>query len=111
LFPKKYRLRKKWEVKRVLVKGKQVQDIWWRIFYFKNFYKIPRITIIVGKKYHKSAVKRNKLKRKVREFLHHSILSWEQGIDLVIMPSGKFLNISPLTAKAIFENIKNIIKN
>ena len=100
MFPKTNRLRKKRDVKRVFKKGQRVHNSLLQLFFLKNFCNKVRVTVVVGKKYDKKAVYRNKLKRLVREWLHYDILSLS-GIDLIIMPSKKFATKKPDIVKLI----------
>ena len=66
-FPKKLTIRKSSEFEEVFKKGKNFHTKYFKIFYKKNSLGFPRLGIVVGKKFIASAVKRNFLKRIIRE--------------------------------------------
>ncbi len=66
-FPKELTIRKSSEFKEVFKKGKNFHTKYFKIFYKKNTLGFPRLGIVVGKNIFASAVKRNALKRVLRE--------------------------------------------
>jgi len=84
------RLRKKVEVERVLFKGKQAGNQFFFLRYYKQSVKSElssaRATVVVGKKFHNKAVKRNRIKRQVRHILRGIITQPKNsGIDFAVI--------------------------
>ena len=86
MLPVSHRLRKEWEVNRVFKKGKTLSSPSFIIKYFPSKRPSSRACVIVTKKYDKRAVKRNTLKRKFCEAIHHSIINLQKSFDIAILP-------------------------
>ncbi|MDA2918915.1 ribonuclease P protein component [Desulfobacterota bacterium AH_259_B03_O07] len=66
-FPRKLTIRKSPEFKEVFKRGKNFRTKYFKIYYKKNSLGFPRLGIVIGKNIFASAVKRNLLKRLLRE--------------------------------------------
>jgi ribonuclease P protein component len=106
--PKKERLCGKKGIERLLVRGKygSVDHIRYR-FLTDNGEERNRILISVPKKLFKRAVKRNLLKRRIRECWRKQkrTLNIEKGLDILFMYSTKDI----LTYQEIYSQIEEII--
>ena len=106
--PKKERLCGKKGIERLLAKGRHGNVGHIRYIYIRdNGQGFSRILISVPKKMFKRAVKRNLLKRRIRESwrkLKHTLLS-PSGLDILIMYSTRDV----LTYQEIYENLENMI--
>ena len=106
--PKKERLCGKKGIERLLAKGRHGNVGQIRYIYIRdNGQGFSRILISVPKKMFKRAVKRNLLKRRIRESwrkLKHTLLS-PSGLDILIMYSTRDV----LTYQEIYENLENMI--
>ena len=105
--PKQERLCGKRGIDRLLAKGRHGNSGQLRYIYISdNGLDHCRLLVSVPKKNFKRAVKRNLLKRRIRESwrrLKHGINS--SGIDILIMYSTKDI----LTYQEIYANVENII--
>ena len=106
--PKQERLCGKKTIDRLLAKGRHGSVGPMRyIFITDNGEKASRILVSVPKKLFKRAVKRNLLKRRIRESWRrqkHSLLG-EQGMDILLIYSTKEI----MTYQEIYSHIENII--
>ena len=82
---KKFRLKKNYQFNYVYKHGKSVTGELCTLVYCKNNGTSPRIGISVSKKIGK-AVKRNKLKRRLREIVGLIILDLNPGYNYIFLP-------------------------
>ncbi len=94
MFAKQFRLRHDGDIASVLKKGKSVFDPFCGIKYKKNNLPYSRFTVVVGIKVHKSAVRRNKIRRKYREILRLNVQKIKPGFDVMLLVSKKALELS-----------------
>ncbi len=91
-FLKCHHLLKSEQFNRVFNKGKVVRSKYLLIFSLENQLDYPRLGFAISKKSIKSAVKRNRIKRIIKEeFRHQKKLL--QGIDIVIVSHNKILEL------------------
>lgn len=89
MLPQINRLRKEKDVERVFKTGKSVFDPVCGFKFLPNHLPVSRFAILVGIKVFKSAVKRNRLRRQIREIVHLNLKKIKPGFDFVfIVRSG-----------------------
>jgi len=108
MLAKKYRLKHKRDVKTVFDEGRGISGTfffikYWRIDesqYPKRGYKVDdlRFAVVVGKKVSKLAVRRNRLKRRMRYVIHEALPGLKPGYHLVI-------SAKPAALEAPYENL------
>ena len=106
-FPKELRLRKRKDFLHVYNVGKRFITDNFIIFIAKNNVNLPRIGITVTRKYGK-AVKRNRLKRIIREFFRLNKPLFKNGYDF-LLTAKKECKIKTF-AELTFE-LKNFLNN
>ncbi len=94
MFKQKNRLKRKLEVQNTVKTGKSVFDPVCGIKFLKNNRDESRFAIVVGTKVHKSAVKRNRVKRQYREIIRLHLDSIKSGFDVVLLTSAKSLELT-----------------
>lgn len=88
MLQKKYRLRTFKDFKRVFARGGFVRNNANNVIvlkFVKNQLPISRFAFIVSNKVSKSAVKRNKIKRQMREAIRAKVPSIKNGYDIVFI--------------------------
>jgi ribonuclease P protein component len=95
MLPRKYKLKKKNDFKKVFKQGKYYQEDFIKIRVLKNDLKINRFGFIVGLKISKKSVQRNKIKRRLEEVIRlkldqisvkdGQVSSLKPGFDIVIL--------------------------
>lgn len=93
MFSKPYRLRKEKDILRTL-KGKSVFDAACGVKFKKNGTEQSRFAIVTGKKVHKSAVKRNRIRRQYSEILRLHLSDIAAGYDMVFLTSKQALDLT-----------------
>ena len=91
-FSKDHRLRKSTEFRRVFSRGKRAATRYFVIYSLRNQLLFPRIGIQVKAKIG-SAVKRNYIKRMVRETFRRMKTEFCQPVDLIFIAEKEILNI------------------
>lgn len=81
---KKYRLRLRNDIKNVLTTGVYFKNNFFALRIVKNNLPVSRFGIFVGKKISKSAVIRNKIKRRMRSIIRNNIGNISVGYDIAI---------------------------
>ena len=113
-FPKKERLCGKTGISRLLAHGRHGSVTGLRFLYITdNGMEHPRLMISVPKKSFKRAVKRNLLKRRIRESWRRQkhLLTAGQGLDILIMyPSKEIMEYEEVYASvgALIEKLNRI---
>ena len=83
-FPKILRIRKKKDFQEIYAKGKRYYTQNFIIYVKENGLSYPRLGITVTRKYGK-AVRRNRMKRLIREFFRHNKKLFKVGYDYIIV--------------------------
>lgn len=90
----KNRLKRKMDVQDTVKKGQSVFDPICGIKFLKNDLSESRFAVVVGIKVHKSAVKRNRVKRQYREAIRLHLDSIKPGYDIVLLTSAQSLELT-----------------
>ncbi len=85
MLPKKNRLKKKKDFDKVLKEGKSFKEKALVLKVRKNNIKINRFGFVVSKKVSKKAVKRNQIKRRLREIVRKKTKDYKKSFDLVFI--------------------------
>jgi ribonuclease P protein component len=85
MLPAKYRLRRKADIELVFAKGKNTFDPLCGARVRKTNLPETRFAVVVGTKVSKLAVIRNRLRRRVREVIHHRLGDIATGYDIVLL--------------------------
>ncbi len=104
-FSEKERLRKRREFQKVFKEGKVFSNDQIIVYALLNSGEISRLGITVGRKFG-NAVKRNRLKRILREAYRLNKQLLHRGVDIIVIPRSGF---SDLTLKSIEEKFKNLL--
>ena len=84
MLPKKYRLTKDRDFKKILSRGKSFFSPSFRLRYLANNADFSRFAVIVSAKISKKATIRNRLKRQVREIIRSVRPRFKDGHDVLI---------------------------
>tara|TARA_R110002110_G_scaffold65206_5_gene180070 strand:- start:9131 stop:9517 length:387 start_codon:yes stop_codon:yes gene_type:complete len=87
-FPKANRLLTKYDYQDVFRKGKRIYSHTFCLFYNESLGESSRLGVVVGKKKVAKAVKRNVIKRLIREFFRQS-KNELKNIDIVVLVNRK----------------------
>ena len=85
MLSRKFRLRQKDDVNRVFKEGRSAASRELALKFLPNKEGKTRVVILVGKKLHKSAVARNRIRRRLREVARLNYEKLPQGIDLLVV--------------------------
>lgn len=99
MLPASFRLYKRSDFKHLFANGRVIYNQYFNIRYIKNNEKNSRFAILVSKKVSKKAVKRNRLKRVIREIIRLNLDNIYQGFDYCIILKPKILEIKSLVLK------------
>ena len=104
------RLRKRSEFKKILKEAKKIKTEILSIYWSGNIDNKSRFAIVASRKLGK-AVLRNKIKRKIREIYRKNKGIFHKGIDLIIIPHGRWEEIDYWKSEKILKDaIKGIKK-
>ena len=106
--PKKYRLAKKKSIDVIFKEGKTVQGSFFFVKYLRNSLAIPRVAVTVSKKAAKTAVQRNRTKRKVTSVIYEYVRG--MNIDMVLVVTAPILDKPEEEIKSEVEQNINKIK-
>ena len=81
----KHRLKKEKDIQLVLRKGRGVFDSACGVKYKPSGEEVTRFTVVIGLKVHKSAVKRNRVRRQYREIVRLHLNKIKPGMDMVLL--------------------------
>ena len=93
MFANEDRLRKDTDVSHVLKSKKGVFDPICGVKFFPNGLPNSRFAIVVGTRVHKSAVRRNHLRRQYREILRAHLGEIAKGFDILLITSKPALEL------------------
>lgn len=99
MLPRKNRLIKKKDFDKIYKRGKIIGGKFFLLRFLPNNLKTARIGFVISTRISKSAVKRNRLKRQLREIIRDKLSYVSFGYDLVISPRGLSENYKPLELK------------
>jgi len=85
MLPRKYKLKKDNDFKKVFNKGKHYQKDFIKIKFLKNDLEINRFGLVIGLKISKKAVQRNKIKRQLEEVIQSELEQMKKGVDIIIL--------------------------
>ncbi len=92
MLPLKNRLIKERDFQRVY-KGKGIKNFLFSLRFQKSRFKNPRIGFVVGKNVSVKSIKRNKLKRRMREVLKTLLPHIKENLDIVITAFPKSVDL------------------
>ncbi len=90
----KYRLTKGKDFHQIHVAGKSFFSSCCRIKLAKNNLAVSRFAVVVSAKISKQAVKRNRLKRQLREIIRLNLDRLATGVDVIVSPNRQALDYS-----------------
>jgi len=93
MFKQVNRLKREQDVKAVVKKGKSVFDPVCGVKFLPNGSEHSRFVVVVGTKVHKSAVRRNRVKRQYREIIKAHLEKIKPGVDVVFLCSKQALEL------------------
>ncbi|MBT4856620.1 ribonuclease P protein component [Candidatus Uhrbacteria bacterium] len=93
MFEQKNRLRHEKDVKLTLKKGRSVFDSVCGVKFRPNGGTDSRFAVVVGIKVHKSAVKRNRVRRQYREIIRTNLTGIKPGMDVMLLTSKGALDL------------------
>jgi ribonuclease P protein component len=108
MLPKKYKLKKDKDFKRIFRKGKEYQGNFLKIKLLKNDLQVNRFAIVIGVKISKKAVQRNLIKRRIEETIHANLNNFQNGWDMIILPQREILDKN---YQEIKESLMELLKN
>jgi len=85
MLPRKYKLKKDNDFKKVFKHGKNYQQEFIKIKILKNDSDYNRFGFIVGLKISKKAVERNRIKRRLEEIVRLKLKQIRPGFDIVVL--------------------------
>lgn len=94
MLPRIYKVRKKAEIDALAKTGRPYRSVFFIVKNKKNALPETRWIIVVSAKVHKSAVKRNRLRRQVREIIRTSFLKDNLGQDIMVVVKDTALGAS-----------------
>jgi len=91
MLPRKYKLKKNNDFKKVFKNGRYKQKDFIKIKFLKNNLEINRFSFIVGLKISKKAVQRNKIKRRLEEIIRLNFKQIITGFDIIIFTDKEII--------------------
>ncbi|MGA1869213.1 MAG: ribonuclease P protein component [bacterium] len=102
-------LSKKADFKNIILFGKKIENEFIRLYFLRNNLQINRIAIVVSRKTGGGAVKRNKIKRRIREIYRKNKQVFGEFYDIIFMPKGNLLKLTYSdTEKIIFKLVEHL---
>ncbi len=109
MIPFNYRFHGHGSLKYLFKKGLSIRSKNFSIKYVLNkFNKKSRITVIVSKKISKSAVKRNRIRRRIYEIIRLQLPNFQQVFDLAIIVNN--IDIEQLSHQELKAKIEDVLK-
>jgi ribonuclease P protein component len=93
MFKQENRLKSEKDIKLTLNKGKSVFDAACGVKVRENKLKDSRFAVVIGTKVHKSAVKRNRVRRQYREIVKNHLEEIKMGYDIVLLTGKDSLDL------------------
>lgn len=104
MFDKNHRLTKKKEIEKVFKEGRSTFNKSFGLKVLDNQLRLNRFTVIVSLKVSKSAVERNKIKRRIREILRKEEKKIKSGEDIIVITLPPIINLK-------YDEIHHLLKN
>jgi len=92
MLPKKYKLSKKQEIENLAKTGRRLTSVFFNVKYLPNNKDNERWLLVVSGKVHKKAVKRNKIRRRVREIIRKDFLGKMGQKDIMVVVKDKAID-------------------
>ena len=105
MLPKEHRLKRDQDLKSVFTRGGGGSG---RFFYLKRYPNqlgVSRFAFVVGSKVSKSAVLRNKIRRRMREVVRLRLPSVRMGMDIAVVAKPEVRTVSSLDARQDLERL------
>ncbi len=113
MFPRVHKITKKAEVEKLAKTGKRLASVFFIIKYKPNSLDLSRWIIIVSTKVSKKAVKRNRLRRQIKEIIRIGLLEDNINSDIMIVAKDNALNADFSALKddllQLYKKLKNNI--
>ncbi|MDD4995130.1 MAG: ribonuclease P protein component [Patescibacteria group bacterium] len=93
MLPAQYRLRKKLDIEAVLKRGRSAYTPNISVRLAKNQLGVSRFAFVAGLKVSKSAVKRNRVRRQLREIVRKHLGAIAAGYDVMVMTKPAILQL------------------
>jgi ribonuclease P protein component len=93
MLPRKYKLKRDNDFKKVFKKGRYCREDFIKARFLKNNLDISRFAFVVSSKVSKKATRRNKIRRRLEEIVRLNFSRIKTGFDMVILTE------SPITEK------------
>jgi len=91
MLPRKYKLKKDNDFKKVFKQGKNYQQEFIKIRVLKNNSAYSRFGLIIGLKISKKAVERNRIKRRLEEIVRLKLKQIKPGFDIVVLVNPEII--------------------
>jgi len=102
MLPRKYKLKKDNDFKKIFNKGRYYQKDFIKIKLLENDLEINRFGLVIGLKISKKAVQRNKIKRQLEEIIQSELEQIRKGIDIIIL-------VQPEIIEKEYQEIKEVL--
>jgi len=103
MLPKNNRINSSIIFKEILKRGQKKEHQYFKIVFLRNNKKKSRFAVIVSSKIYQLAVKRNLIKRRLKNILRELIFFLPAGFDVLIFVKRDCLDLS-------FQNLKSQLK-
>lgn len=88
MLPRANRLSRRNDFK-IILRGKRINTLHFSAKLVKNSLPVSRFALIIPSRLVRSAVKRNYLKRTIREAIRNKLKSIKKGVDVIVILSSK----------------------
>lgn len=102
LFPQTYRINRSLDFQKILSRGKKIRSRYFNFYVLPNNLSHSRIAFVIAKKNLRSAVKRNKVKRSIRESFRHNKQVLE-GFDIILIAQSPIINCDILELRVFLD--------
>ena len=100
----KYKIRKGWEYRFIYRNGRRKANRYFVLYYIKNNLEYSRFGISVSRKLG-GAVKRNRIKRLIREIVRLKDDTREMGLDMIIVAREGMIGVNFKEANDVFGSL------